>query len=121
MLEILPTHQGAPGLAHGGVLAAAFDESMGYLLHLMRRPAVTVHLETDYAVPVPLGEIVRIDARCTGVDGRKIYTHAEARTAGGAGVLAATATAVFVEVPLEHFRAHAGATMEPSLEEAVGP
>jgi acyl-coenzyme A thioesterase PaaI-like protein len=28
-------HQGAPGLAHGGVISAAVDERMGYLLWLV--------------------------------------------------------------------------------------
>lgn len=32
-------HQGAPGLAHGGVISAAVDEGMGYLLWLVGSPA----------------------------------------------------------------------------------
>ena len=32
-------HQGAPGLAHGGLLTAAFDETLGMLMWLLRTPA----------------------------------------------------------------------------------
>jgi len=34
-------HQGAPGLAHGGLLSLAFDEALGKLMWLIRTPAVT--------------------------------------------------------------------------------
>jgi len=32
-------HQGAPGLAHGGLLSCAFDEALGKLMWLVRQPA----------------------------------------------------------------------------------
>ena len=57
-------HQGAPGLAHGGLLAAAFDEAMGYVLGLIGSPAVTGRLETDYVRPVPVGSTLVIDCEC---------------------------------------------------------
>lgn len=41
-------HQGAPGLAHGGLLSLAFDEALGKLMWLIRAPAVTARLETDF-------------------------------------------------------------------------
>jgi Thioesterase superfamily len=47
-------HQGAPGLAHGGVISAAVDEGMGYLLWLVGSPAVTARLEVDFRRPVPV-------------------------------------------------------------------
>ncbi|WP_337136556.1 PaaI family thioesterase, partial [Staphylococcus aureus] len=56
-------HQGAPGLAHGGLLACAFDEALGSAVgHLLRRPAVTAKLETDFLRPVPVGTTLVIDA-----------------------------------------------------------
>ena len=70
-------HQGAPGLAHGGLLAAAFDEALGSLNWLLRRPAVTARLETDFIRPVPVDSVLHIEARVVAVVGRKIYTGAQ--------------------------------------------
>jgi len=107
-------HQGAPGLAHGGVLAAAFDEALGAALWLLRRPAVTARLETDFVRPVPVGSLVRIAVECVGVSGRKIYCRAEARVAD---VVVGRAAALFVMVPLAHFTAHAPAAFVDAANE----
>lgn len=100
-------HQGAPGLAHGGLLAAAFDEALGSLIWLLQRPAVTARLETDYLLPVPVGSTLHISARVTGVDGRKVYTAAEGCLGDAGGPVAVRASALFVQVGMEHFVTHA--------------
>lgn len=99
-------HQGAPGLAHGGLLTAAFDEALGTVTWLLRVPAVTVHLEVDFRRPVPVGSTLVIDAECTAVAGRKIYSQATGRLGDAAGPVAVEARSVFVSVPLEHFRTY---------------
>ena len=99
-------HQGAPGLAHGGLLSTAFDESLGALNWLTRTPAVTARLETDFRRPVPVGSTLHIDARITGVEGRKIWTAAVGRLRDWDGPVAVNAAALFVAVGLEHFRAN---------------
>ena len=71
---VTENHQGAPGLAHGGLLSLAFDEALGKLMWLIRTPAVTGRLETDFLLPVPMGRTLYINARITGQSGRKIYT-----------------------------------------------
>jgi acyl-coenzyme A thioesterase PaaI-like protein len=96
-------HQGAPGLAHGGLLTAAFDEALGSLSWLLRKPMVTGQLETEFLRPVPVGTTLSIVARVDGATGRKIYTSAEGRTHGAGGRLVVRAAAVFVTVPMEHF------------------
>ena len=100
-------HEGAPGLAHGGLLSAALDETQATLLWLIRVPAVTVRLETDFVAPVPVGSTVRIDATCLGVSGRKIFTAATGTltTPDGDHAPAVRSSALFVEVPVEHFTA----------------
>ncbi len=108
-------HQGAPGLAHGGLLAAAFDEALGAVTWLLRVPVVTVHLETDYRTPVPVGSVVEIEAECFAVAGRKVYSRAVGRILSSkdpsaVGTVAVEARAVFVSVPLEHFRTHGRAS-----------
>jgi acyl-coenzyme A thioesterase PaaI-like protein len=104
--EVAAAHQGAPGLIHGGLLATAFDEVMGSVSWLLRVPAVTGRLETDFLAPVPVGRVVYLRAWCAGRAGRKIYHRAEARLESPDGPLVAQAAALFVEVGLEHFVAN---------------
>jgi acyl-coenzyme A thioesterase PaaI-like protein len=103
---VTENHQGAPGLAHGGVLAAAFDEVLGASNWLLARPAVTARLETDFRRPVPVGAELHMTAEITGVRGRKVWTRAVGRLGGEDGPVAVTAAALFLQVRLEHFRDH---------------
>ncbi|UNO39536.1 PaaI family thioesterase [Streptomyces sp. MST-110588] len=96
-------HQGAPGLAHGGVLATALDETLGSLNWLLRVIAVTGRLETDFLRPVPVGTVLHLDARITAVHGRKIYSEATGRIGGPGGPVAVRAEALFIEVGVDHF------------------
>ena len=98
-------HQGAPGLAHGGVLTAAVDETLGALNWLLLTPSVTARLETNFVRPVPLGSVLELSARITGVDGRKVYTAAIGRL-GAEGPIAVTASGLFIQVPRAHFVEH---------------
>lgn len=100
---VKPAHQGAPGLAHGGVLATALDETLGSLGWLLRVIAVTGRLETDFVRPVPVDTVLRLDARVTAVHGRKIYASAVGRIGGPAGPVAVRAEALFIEVKVDHF------------------
>ena len=100
---VTENHQGAPGLAHGGLLSLAFDEALGKLMWLIRSPAVTARLETDFLKPVPIGSTLHISARITGKVNRKVYTSAEGRLNAPDGVIAVKAAALFVIVPMSHF------------------
>ncbi len=106
---VTENHQGAPGLAHGGLLSLAFDEALGKLMWLLRAPAVTARLETDFLRPVPIGSILHISARITGQMGRKVYSEAEGRLNGPDGDLAVRAASLFVVVPMKHFLENAPA------------
>jgi acyl-coenzyme A thioesterase PaaI-like protein len=103
--EVMAAHQGAPGLAHGGVLTAAADEVLGALNWLLMRPAVTARLETNFVRPVPVGSVVDLQAEITGVDDRKVYTAVVGRLGAG-GPIAMTASALFIQVAVGHFRSH---------------
>jgi acyl-coenzyme A thioesterase PaaI-like protein len=100
---VRPAHQGAPGLAHGGVLVSALDETLGSLNWLLRVIAVTGRLESDFLRPVPVGATLYLSARCNGVSGRKLYYSAAGRLGGPEGPPAVRAEAMFVEVGVEHF------------------
>ncbi|MFC4113453.1 PaaI family thioesterase [Nonomuraea zeae] len=99
-------HQGAPRLAHGGVLAAAMDEVIGMSVYLFRKPYVTARLETDYLLPVPVGTTLHLRAWCNGIAGRKAYLEAEGRIGASDGPVAVRAAALFIEVNMEHFAKH---------------
>jgi acyl-coenzyme A thioesterase PaaI-like protein len=96
-------HQGAPGLAHGGLLTLAFDEALGALNYLLRSPAVTARLDMEFLQPVPVGSVLEIVSTLTGLSRRKIYKAAEGRIAGGNGDVVLRAKALFIEVPVSHF------------------
>ncbi|WP_128374989.1 PaaI family thioesterase [Streptomyces cavernae] len=100
---VKPAHQGAPGLAHGGVLASALDETLGSLNWLLRTIAVTGRLETDFVRPVPVGTTLYLQARVTAVAGRKIYSSATGRIGGPDGPVAVRADALFIQVEVNHF------------------
>ena len=103
VFTVTDMHQGAPGLAHGGLLSLAFDEALGKLMYLLQVPAVTAHLDTDFIKPIPVGSKLYINARITGQERRKVYTQAEGRLNSPDGELALKASALYIVVGLEHF------------------
>ena len=105
--HVTEAHQGAPGLAHGGLLACAFDEALGSTVgQLLRKPAVTGKLETDFLRPVPIGSTLHIVGKLDGVAGRKVYASAEGRLDAPDGPVALRARALFVIVDFSHFTEH---------------
>ncbi|MEU1209604.1 PaaI family thioesterase [Nocardia sp. NPDC005825] len=93
-------HQGAPGVAHGGIVSAALDEASGSVLMPLQLPAVTVKLEVDFKVPVQLHRELTVTGKLVGREGRKLFIHTEL-TDGDTVV--ATGRAIFVEVTAAHF------------------
>lgn len=96
-------HQGAPGLAHGGLLSAAIDEVLGSLNWLLGVPAVTGRLECDFRKPVPVGTTLFVSAQIDAVQGRKVYTSAQAHMNAIDGPTAVSAKAIFIQVDVQHF------------------
>ena len=97
-------HIGAPGLAHGGAIAAACDDVLGFTLWIATTPAVTRNLAIGYLLPVPLHQPHRITASIVNRDGRAL--HVAATGTGDDGVVRFIATAMFIAVSVEHFAAH---------------
>ncbi|MDQ3866750.1 MAG: PaaI family thioesterase [Actinomycetota bacterium] len=95
--------QGAPGMAHGGVVAALLDEACGQVVRPSLSPAVTSRLEVRYIAPVPVEEPLRIFAELTALDDRR--ANAEATVQDESGLLLAHARAECVAVRPEHFLA----------------
>lgn len=106
VFTVEPQHQGAPGLAHGGLIATAFDDALGTLQVFIREPAVTASLQTEFKRPVPVGTDLHLTCRVDGRDGRKLWVSGVARLGSPDGPVAAQASALFIVVPLEHFAEH---------------
>lgn len=96
-----PRFEGGPGLAHGGAIAAFFDDLMGFVAMVHQKPAVTAKLEVNYIRPILLGVTVRGEAWLSHVDGRKLS--AEAVGYGPDGTIHVEVTALFLTVGIEHF------------------
>jgi acyl-coenzyme A thioesterase PaaI-like protein len=93
-----PAFEGAPKRAHGGTVAAIFDDVMGYVLILHRTPAYTGRLTVHYRAPVPVGQELTIRARLTRRDGRKLTMASEL---SADGTLLAEGEALFIAIPPE--------------------
>lgn len=96
-VELRSAHEGAPGRAHGGIVAALFDDVMGFVLGMIKQPAFTGELCVRYTAPTPLFRTLECRAWPSGRDGRKILIDAELVDVA-AGVRCATASAVFIAV-----------------------
>lgn len=90
-------HQGPPGYAHGGVIAAALDEAMALLVLERGTFAVTGRLEVDLLAPAPVGTFVHVTAGVEAQGERTLRLSAEATAQDGGRI--ATAGATFVRVP----------------------
>jgi acyl-coenzyme A thioesterase PaaI-like protein len=93
--------EGAPGRAHGGVVAAVFDDVTGHVLRLAQTPAFTGRLCITYRAPTPVGEPLEIRSRLAGREGRKLLIVAECRASGE---VLATAEATYITVDREQFQ-----------------
>lgn len=86
-------YEGPPGSVHGGFVAAAFDEVLGYVQSLSGQPGMTGTLTVKYRKPTPLHTPLLFEAELVRVEGRKIFTRA---TLHAEGLLRAEAEALFI-------------------------
>lgn len=91
-------YEGPPGSVHGGFVAAAFDEVLGYVQSLGGNPGFTGTLTIKYRAPTPLHTELLFEAELARVEGRK--TFCEGRVFAG-HTLCAEAEAIFIAVPVE--------------------
>lgn len=90
-------YEGPPGHVHGGFVAAAFDEVLGFVQSTTGQPGMTGTLTIRYRKPTPLDTDLRFEATVQRVEGRKIF--AEGRLYNG-DVLTADAEGLFISVDL---------------------
>ncbi|TXH45013.1 MAG: PaaI family thioesterase [Actinobacteria bacterium] len=99
-------HQGAPGIAHGGILAAVMDELLGSLNWMLMSPAVTIELTTRFRRPAPVDAELWLSAHVLTVVDGTVQSAGEARLDTPDGELAVVAKGLFRQVPADHFRRH---------------
>ncbi len=87
--------EGAPGRAHGGIVAAAFDDVTGFVIAQLQEPAFTGELTVRYLAPVPVDEPLEVRARLDGRERRKLFISGEVRAAD---VVIATCRAIYITV-----------------------
>jgi acyl-coenzyme A thioesterase PaaI-like protein len=95
-----PAFEGAPGRAHGGIVASILDETMGFVLPLIGELAYTANLDIDYVGPAPMGRELRFTARLRDRAGRKLWIEAHGESDAGVFV---RAEALFLAVDLTRF------------------
>jgi acyl-coenzyme A thioesterase PaaI-like protein len=96
-------HEGAPGIAHGGAVAALVDDVCGGLLFVVREPAVTRTLNVEYLRPVLVGVTYDLVARVDRREGRKLFVACEGTDPDGR--LTFRGGGLFLVVDLSHFDA----------------
>jgi uncharacterized protein (TIGR00369 family) len=87
--------EGAPGRAHGGVVAALLDEVMGLMNMIHGAMAFTAQLDITYVAPTPVGEPIVARAWLARQDDRKQFVEA---TLHADDRLVATAKALFISI-----------------------
>lgn len=87
--------EGAPGRAHGGIVAAAFDDVTGFVIAQLQEPAYTGELTVRYLAPVPVDAPLEIRVRLEGQERRKLFISGELLEDG---TVIATCRAIYITV-----------------------
>ena len=95
--------EGAPGRAHGGVVAALLDETMGLVLAIHGKLAFTAQLDITYHAPTPVDEPLSARAWLARGSHRKLFIEA---SVSASGVEVVTAKALFIAVDPSKFLEH---------------
>jgi acyl-coenzyme A thioesterase PaaI-like protein len=94
--------EGAPGRAHGGVVAAAFDDFTGSIIGMIQEPAFTGELTVRFVRAVPVHVPLRMRTWLESRDGRKLHIHADMHAGDE---LVATCKAIYITVDPSAFAA----------------
>jgi acyl-coenzyme A thioesterase PaaI-like protein len=95
-------HQGYPGLMHGGVMAAALDEAMGWAMYALGVWAVTGKMEVKYRQPLPLHQKATVSGEVIRNRGQWLEMRGEIRSEEGR--LMAESYGLFMRLPEEKVR-----------------
>jgi len=93
-------YEGAPGCVHGGFVAGAFDEVLGFVQSLSGKGGMTGTLTIRFTSPTPLHTELYFEAEIERIEGRKIFT--VGRLFAGS-VMTAEAHGIFISVDEKKF------------------
>jgi acyl-coenzyme A thioesterase PaaI-like protein len=99
-VELGELYEGPPGHVHGGVVAALFDEVLGFAESLTEQPGMTGRLTVAYRAPTPLHVPLQVRGWVERVEGRRILARG---TLDHEGRRCAEAEGLFVRVSAERF------------------
>ena len=94
-------YEGPPGCAHGGFVAAVFDELLGFAQTLTGNPGMTGTLRIRYRKPTPLHTELRLEAHVDRVEGRKNFIEGQLYAGD---TLCAEADGIFIAIPRERYQ-----------------
>lgn len=95
-----PAHEGPPQRGHGGVIALAFDDALGFVLNMHRIVAYTGQLSISYRAGTPMEVPVVITAWLDRRERRKLFIESDLRIDEPDAPVIATCSAIFIE--MEH-------------------
>lgn len=103
---VCPRHEeGGPNVAHGGWTAGVLDELVGHAMMMRDEFAVTGTLEVVFHRPLPIELPLVGKSWIDKREGRKAFVSARLELASN-GALLASAKAIMVKRPAEHFERH---------------
>jgi acyl-coenzyme A thioesterase PaaI-like protein len=97
--------EGPPTCVHGGFVAAAFDEVLGFAQCEVGTPGMTGQLTVRYLKPTPLHQNLTFDAGVDRIENRKIF--ASGKLFAGE-TLTAEASAIFITITQDTFEQFLG-------------
>jgi len=108
-VEFSVAFEGAPGLVHGGFLAAVLDEALGMATMFAGALCMTGEITLRFLRPTPTRTPLRIVARCDRHEGRRVYTSGaildgDEATVEARGTFVAVGTERFGELDAERAR-----------------
>jgi acyl-coenzyme A thioesterase PaaI-like protein len=98
-------YEGPPGHVHGGLVAASFDEVLGFVQCMTGQPGMTGTLTVRYRSPTPLHKELRFEAWVDRIEGRKT-TALGTLTCGE--TLCAEGEGLFIALDRERFKSLLG-------------
>jgi acyl-coenzyme A thioesterase PaaI-like protein len=93
-------YEGPPGCVHGGWIAAAFDEFLGFVMSATGNPGMTGTLKVIYRNPTPLKTDLRFEAGEWRIEGRKTFVTGRLLAEGR---LCAEAEGIFIAIDQTRF------------------
>ncbi len=93
-----PAHEGPPQRGHGGVIALAFDDALGFVLNMHQIIAYTGELSIRYRAGTPIGPPLVITAWLDRREGRKMFIESDLREDRADAPVIASASAIFIEI-----------------------